>query len=85
MIMIVFQSQQNSIVAVEYSNEDRVRLLREGRVVEEKINALQTKYYKYVNNDKNVKKVAVNVNVISGNIDVKGQRKDFRMNETNYL
>ena len=62
-----------------------MRLLREGRVVEEKINALQTKYYKYVNNDKNVKKVAVNVNVISGNIDVKGQRKDFRMNETNYL
>lgn len=62
-----------------------MRLLREGRVVEEKINALQTKYYKYVNNDKNVKKVAVNVNVISGNIDVKGQRKDFRTNETNYL
>lgn len=80
MIMIVFESKDNSIVAVEYSNEDRVRLLREGRVVEEKINALQTKYYKYINNDKNVKKIAVNVNVISGNIDVKGQRKDFRAN-----
>ena len=78
--MIVFESKDNSIVAVEYSNEDRVRLLREGRVVEEKINALQTKYYKYINNDKNVKKIAVNVNVISGNIDVKGQRKDFRAN-----
>ena len=71
--MIVFQSPR-ALVAIEYSNEDRMRLLRDSRVVEEKINEFQVKYYKYTNNDPNVKKISVNVNVISGSLDVKGKR-----------
>lgn len=79
--MIVFTNlakQKDDIVAVEYANENRVRLLRDSRVVEEKINSYQNKNYKYINNDPTIKKITVFLNIISGYLDVKAQRKDFR-------
>ncbi len=34
--------------------------------------------YKYVNNDPTVKKIDLNLNTISGKVQVEAQRKDFR-------
>ena len=55
-----------------------MRILRDGRVVEEKVNGNEERYYKYVNNDPSISKIIVNLNTISGVVDLFGQRKDFR-------
>ncbi len=36
------------------------------------------KLYKYINNDPTVKKIDLNLNMISGKVQVSAQRKDFR-------
>ena len=50
MVVIILTNEKGTgIAAVEYSNDNRIKQLRDNRVVEEKIMAQQEKYYKYVN------------------------------------
>ena len=81
-VMVVFTNQgkdTNNLLAFEYYSESKPKLLRENRVTEEKVIAGQTKYYKYFNNNPNLKKVQFRVDIISGRIDFKGQREDFNV------
>lgn len=79
-VLIIFKNkheERNDMIGVEYSNEGRTRLLRDSRVIEEKLITNQHKYYKFQNNDPNVVSIKASLNVISGVVHFDGQRKDF--------
>jgi hypothetical protein len=53
-ILITNAKDQLSVFAIEYSNPNKVRLLREGRAFEDKVKPQEKKHYKYLNNNPNV-------------------------------
>jgi hypothetical protein len=81
-VLILFTNldkQNPEFIGVEYSNEGRTRLLRDSRVVEEKLITRQKKHYKFQNNDPSVVSIKASLNVISGVVKLEGQRKDFTL------
>ena len=53
--------------------------MRDARVIEEKVYAYETKLYKYINNDPTIQGIKFQLNIISGYVEFRGQRKDFRL------
>lgn len=69
---------KGGLIALEYSNPNRIRILREDRAFEDRAMMQETRYYKYINNDPNVFSLKIFFNEISGLANVKVQRTDFR-------
>lgn len=56
------QGADTNFVALEVSNSNKVRLLREGRSFEDKVRLSETKYYKYVSNNPNAGAIKIHIN-----------------------
>ena len=54
------------LVALEYSNPNKIRLLRDDRAFEDKVRLQETKYYKYINNDPIIYGIRIHLNEVSG-------------------
>ena len=64
-------------IAVEYSNPNQIRILREGRSFEDKVRDREFKYYKYINNNPKVTQIRIHVNQISGLLRARARRSSF--------
>ena len=82
MIICVLRQQDDKkdggLIALEFSNPNKIRILREERAFEDRVMMQETKYYKYINNDPNVFNLRIFFTEISGLTNIKVQRTDFR-------